>query len=59
MSGALSEGRHAQIIPVSASMVVQIVELRVPHVGSADFELFSRVVMRRTEVTQTLFQMST
>ena len=47
-------GRQAQMIPVFASIVVQMVELRLPNVWSLDFELTSSVVILRTDVIQTL-----
>ena len=57
--GALIIGRQAQMMPVLASMVVQIVDVRVPWVWSLDLELAFRVVVRRIEVTQTLSKVST
>ena len=42
------------MIPVFASIVVQMVELSVPKVWSLFLELVSSVVMRRIEVMQTL-----
>ncbi len=54
VSGTLSIGRQAHIMPVLASMIVHMVEIMVPYVWSTDLEDVSRVVMRRIEVTQTL-----
>lgn len=47
-------GKQAQMMPVFASMVVQTVETSVPYIWSLLFEPFSRVVMRKIEVTPTL-----
>ncbi len=47
-------GRQAQMIPVFASIVVQIVELSVPKVWSLFWPPVLRVVKRRIDVTQTL-----
>ena len=57
-NGLFSIGRQAQMIPVFASMVVQIVETYVPYVGSLLFEPAFRVVIRNTDVTHTLSAMS-
>ena len=42
------------MIPVLASIEVQMAEVKVPEVGSGALESFSRVVVRRMEVTTTL-----
>ena len=42
------------MIPVPASMVVQVVEIKVPYVWSADLDAGLSVVMRKIEVTHTL-----
>ena len=42
------------MIAVLASMVVQIVELRVPYIWSLAFDPTLRVVIRRIDVMQTL-----
>ena len=52
--GALKAGRHAQMIPTLASTVVQIVDSRVPEVGSLLFEDMSNVVKRTIEVATML-----
>ncbi len=54
MSGDRSWGRQAQIIPELASMVVQMVDHKVPYDGSLDLEDLSSVVARRIDVIQTL-----
>ena len=47
-------GRHAQMIAVLVSIVVQMVELRVPYIWSLALDPCLRVVIRRIDVMQTL-----